>query len=85
MVKTPPSFIGSELLSNDSPNTAGGETSVTTSAPLTPVTVMTSTSENDLQVGFGKVTDPDVDSFMGYAAIVPEYCRLEGMLVKGIV
>ena len=83
--QNPPSFIGSELLSTDSPNTAGGETSVTTSAPLTPVTVMTSTSENDLQVGFGKVTDPDVDSFMGYAAIVPEYCRLEGMLVKGIV
>jgi xylulokinase len=81
----PPPFIGSELLSPDLSNTAGGETSSTTSAPLTPVTVMASTSENDLQVGLGKVTDPDVDSFMSYAAIVPEYCRLEGMLVKGIV
>ena len=83
--QNPVPFIGSELLSPDLSNTAGGETSATTSAPLTPVTVMTSTSENDLQVGLGKVTDPDVDSFMGYAAIVPEFCRLEGMLVKGIV
>jgi xylulokinase len=83
--QNPAPFIGSELLSPDLPNTLGGETSATTSAPLTPVTVMTSTSENDLQVGLGKVTDPDVDSFMTYAAIVPEYCRLESMLVKGIV
>ena len=80
--QNPAPFISSESLSPDPSNT---ETSATTSAPLTPVTVMTSTSENDLQVGLGKVTDPDVDSFMGYAAIVPEYCRLEGMLVKGIV
>ena len=83
--QNPPPFINSELLAQDPPNTTGGETSATTSAPLTPVTVMTSTSENDLQVGLGKVTEPDVDSFMSYAAIVPEYCRLEGMLVKGIV
>jgi xylulokinase len=82
--QNPAPFIGSELLSPDTSNIAGGET-LTTSAPLTPVTVMSSTSENDLQVGLGKVTDPDVDSFMGYAAIVPEYCRLESMLVKGIV
>lgn len=83
--QNPAPFISSELLPPDPSNTAGGETSATTSAPLTPVTVMTSTSESDLQVGLGKVTDPDVDSFMSYAAIVPEYCRLEGMLVKGIV
>lgn len=80
--QNPVPFIGSELLP---PDTSTTETITTTSAPLTPVTVMTSTSENDLQVGLGKVTDPDVDSFMSYAAIVPEYCRLEGMLVKGIV
>ena len=83
--QNPAPFIGPESLSPDPSNNAGGETSSTTSAPLTPVTVMTSTSENDLQVGLGKVTDPDVDSFMGYAAIVPEYCRLEGMLVKGLL
>ena len=83
--QNPAPFIGSELLSPDPSNTAGNETTVTTSAPLTPVTVMTSTSESDLQVGLGKVTDPDVDSFMSYASIVPEYCRLESMLIKGIV
>lgn len=83
--QNPVPFISSELLSPDPTNAMGGETTATTSAPLTPVTVMTSTSEGDLQVGLGKVTDPDVDSFMSYAAIVPEYCRLESMLVKGIV
>lgn len=83
--QTPSPFISSELLSPDPSTTTGGEPTVTTSAPLTPVTVMTSTVESDLQVGLGKVTDPDVDSFMSYAAIVPEYCRLESMLVKGIV
>jgi xylulokinase len=46
---------------------------------------MTTSSESDLQLGLAKVTEPDVDAFLGYAAIVPEYCRLEGMLVKGIV
>jgi xylulokinase len=83
--QNPTPFIGSELLSPDLSNTAGGEGIVTTSAPLTPVTVMISSLESDLQVGLGKVADPDVDSFMSYAAIVPEYCRLESMLVKGIV
>ena len=73
-----------------SPDPSGGSTSgdgsaSTTSVPLTPVTAMTTTSDADLQIGLAKVTEPDVDSFMGYAAIVPEYCRLEGMLVKGIV
>lgn len=67
------------------PSTSGDGTALTPSAPLTPVTAMTSTSESDLQIGLARVTEPDVDSFMGYAAIVPEYCRLEGMLVKGIV
>lgn len=75
---------------NQSPDPSGGSASAdgtasTTSAPLTPVTAMTTTSDSDLQIGLAKVTEPDVDSFMGYAAIVPEYCRLEGMLVKGIV
>ena len=83
--QNPAPFISSELLSPDPSNATGSETTATTSAPLTPVTVMTTTLENDLQIGLGKVTDPDVDSFMSYAAIVPEYCRLESMLVKGIV
>ncbi|PCH34913.1 actin-like ATPase domain-containing protein [Wolfiporia cocos MD-104 SS10] len=56
------------------------------SAPtaLTPVTAMP-TSEAETQLGLAKVADPDVDAFMSYAAIVPEYCRLEGLLVKSIV
>ena len=42
------------------------------------------TSEPELQLGLAKVADPDVDAFMAYAAIVPEYCRLEGLLVKAV-
>ena len=43
------------------------------------------TTEAELQLGLAKVADPDVDAFMSYAAIVPEYCRLEGLLVKNLV
>jgi xylulokinase len=32
-----------------------------------------------------KVAEPDQDSFMQYAALVPEYCRLEGLVVRGAV
>jgi xylulokinase len=49
-----------------------------------PVTALP-TSESETQVGLAKVAEPDVDAFMAYAAIVPEYCRLEGMLVKALV
>ncbi|OBZ73108.1 putative D-xylulose kinase A [Grifola frondosa] len=57
-----------------------------TSTPtaLTPVTAMP-TSEAETQMGLAKVAEPDVDAFMSYAAIVPEYCRLEGLLIKAIV
>ncbi|THH00573.1 hypothetical protein EW026_g1991 [Hermanssonia centrifuga] len=51
---------------------------------LVPVTALP-TSEAELQLGLAKVAEPDVDAFMSYASIVPEYCRLEGMLVKSIV
>ena len=61
---------------------AGRRTSTTTS--LTPVTALPS-SEAEIQIGLAKVAEPDVDAFMSYAAIVPEYCRLEGLLVKSIV
>jgi xylulokinase len=78
------------LDANSSPDPTGGSGSTDnitapTSVPLTPVTAMSTSSDSDLQIGLAKVAEPDVDSFMGYAAIVPEYCRLEGMLVKGIV
>ena len=55
-----------------------------TSATLMPVTALP-TGEAETQVGLAKVAEPDVDAFMAYAAIVPEYCRLEGMLVKALV
>ena len=51
---------------------------------LAPVVALP-TSEAEIQLGLGKVAEADVDAFMGYAAIVPEYCRLEGMLVKALV
>ncbi|KAF7290824.1 hypothetical protein MIND_01323600 [Mycena indigotica] len=56
----------------------------TTPTPLTPVSALP-TGEAESQVGLAKVAEPDADAFLAYAAIVPEYCRLEGMLVKGIV
>ncbi|RDX42251.1 actin-like ATPase domain-containing protein [Lentinus brumalis] len=82
----------------DAPSTAfttpdlGGLTSsnpqdsTTPVAPSTlqPVTAMP-TSDAELQLGLAKVAEPDVDAFMSYAALVPEYCRLEGLLIKAIV
>jgi xylulokinase len=68
-----------------SPDTNGTPaTPTTTSTPLTPVTAMP-TSDAEAQIGLAKVAEPDVDAFMTYAAIVPEYCRLENMLVKSLV
>jgi xylulokinase len=62
-----------------------GEASATaSSAALMPVTALP-TSEAETQVGLAKIAEPDIDAFMAYAAIVPEYCRLEGMLVKALV
>ncbi|KIP02227.1 hypothetical protein PHLGIDRAFT_130858 [Phlebiopsis gigantea 11061_1 CR5-6] len=81
-------FTTPELGAGGSPNpaSAGGSSDqapVTTTA-LVPVTALP-TSEGELQLGLAKVAEPDVDAFMSYAAIVPEYCRLEGLLVKSIV
>ncbi|KAJ7226725.1 D-xylulose kinase [Mycena pura] len=56
----------------------------TTPTPLTPVAPLP-TGEAEAQIGLAKVAEPDMDAFLAYAAIVPEYCRLEAMLVKGIV
>ncbi|KAJ7457348.1 hypothetical protein FB451DRAFT_593352 [Mycena latifolia] len=64
-------------------NGAGNGTP-TTPTPLTPVSALP-TGDAEAQVGLAKVAEPDADAFLAYAAIVPEYCRLEGMLVKGIV
>ncbi|KAI9507061.1 actin-like ATPase domain-containing protein [Russula earlei] len=64
--------------------TAGDAAPAISTAALMPVTALP-TSEGETQVGLAKVAEPDVDAFMAYAAIVPEYCRLEGMLVKALV
>lgn len=63
---------------------AGEATASGSTAALMPVTALP-TSEAETQVGLAKVAEPDFDAFMAYAAIVPEYCRLEGMLVKALV
>jgi len=52
--------------------------------PLTPVVALP-TSDGEAQIGWAKVAEPDSDAFLTYASIVPEYCRLEGLLVKGLV
>jgi len=67
-----------------SPDPNGTPATPTTSTPLTPVTAMP-TLDAEAQIGLAKVAEPDVDAFMTYAAIVPEYCRLENMLVKSLV
>lgn len=64
--------------------TASEAGAATGTAPLMPVTALPA-SEAETQVGLAKIAEPDVDAFMAYAAIVPEYCRLEGMLVKALV
>jgi xylulokinase len=72
-----------------SPLPSGAGTPTGTGAPvsttaLVPVTALP-TAEAEAQLGFAKVAEADVDAFMSYAALVPEYCRLESMLVKGLV
>lgn len=80
-------FTTPEIGSSGSPNPAnptGAEPQPVTTTALVPVTAL-QTSDAELQLGLAKVAEPDVDAFMSYAAIVPEYCRLEGLLVKAIV
>lgn len=77
---------GTSLLSAG-PGTSGSGTGAgtpTTPTPLTPVVAL-ATSDTEAQIGLAKVAEPDVDAFMSYAAIVPEFSRLETMVVKGIV
>ncbi|KAF5368103.1 hypothetical protein D9758_004385 [Tetrapyrgos nigripes] len=62
----------------------GNASSGTAPTPLTPVVAL-QTGDSEAQLGLAKVAEPDLDSFLAYAAIVPEYHRLEGMLIKSIV
>ncbi|KAF8740438.1 xylulokinase, partial [Rhizoctonia solani] len=43
------------------------------------------TDESDALLGLAKVAEGDMDAFSAYAALIPEWCRLEGMLVRGVV
>ncbi|KAJ1304055.1 hypothetical protein OPQ81_008463 [Rhizoctonia solani] len=43
------------------------------------------TDESDALLGLAKVAEGDMDAFAAYAALVPEWCRLEGMLIRGVV
>ncbi|KAF8129871.1 hypothetical protein EV363DRAFT_1336911 [Boletus edulis] len=67
-----------------SPGPNGGSTPAPQTTSLTPVTAMP-TADSEAQIGLAKVAEADVDAFMTYAAIVPEYCRLESMLCKTLV
>lgn len=81
---TPDLGLGNPGVISPGLGTNGSVATPTTPTPLTPVVALP-TSDSEAQVGLAKVAEPDLDAFMTYAAIVPEYCRLEGMLVKGIV
>lgn len=78
-------------LSGSASGVVGGGTNGGTPTPsagataLVPVTALPSTTDAELQLGLARVAEADVDAFMAYASLVPEYCRLEGMLVKGLV
>ncbi|KAK2463303.1 hypothetical protein APHAL10511_004958 [Amanita phalloides] len=63
---------------------SGNGTTPTTPTPLTPVIALP-TADAETQIGLAKVAEPDLDAFLSYASIVPEFCRLEAMLIKGIV
>ncbi|KAG9318826.1 hypothetical protein JVU11DRAFT_930 [Chiua virens] len=76
-------FTTPELGGSTSPGT-NGAAAVPQTTSLTPVTAMP-TADSEAQIGLAKVAEADVDAFMTYAAIVPEYCRLESMLCKTLV
>jgi len=76
-------FTTPDLGGGASPGANGGAAAPQTTS-LTPVTAMP-TADSEAQIGLAKVAEADVDAFMTYAAIVPEYCRLESMLCKTLV
>lgn len=60
---------------------SSGGTGIT---PLTPIGALP-TADAEAQVGWTKVAEPDTDAFMAYASIIPEFVRLEGLLIKSLV
>ena len=81
----------STAFTSPDPNNPSSQTQPTTPTaalpgvtPLTPVSAM-QTGDAEAQLGWLKVAEPDADAFMAYASIIPEFSRLEGMLLKSIV
>jgi xylulokinase len=83
---TPDLGTGGVSPSTHSSSNASGVTAPnsSTTTKLTPIMAMP-TADLEAQIGLAKVAEPDTDAFLTYASIVPEYCRLEGVLVKGLV
>jgi len=74
----------SSMTSASTAQTSPGGTGTPNSAvPMNVSITPLPTAEEDLQMGLCRVAEADWDSFMTYASIVPEFCRVEGMLVKG--
>ena len=69
--------------SNASTSGSNGMTPMTLT-PLTPVMALP-TADVEAQMGLAKVTKPDLDAFLSYASIISEFCRVETMMIKGIV
>ncbi|EJT98275.1 hypothetical protein DACRYDRAFT_24727 [Dacryopinax primogenitus] len=63
----------------------GESPSASGSPAAMPEVVGLQTDEADVLLGLRKLADSDIDAFMGYAAIVPEFLRLERMLAMGTV
>lgn len=99
VASSPAAAVSAGYTGNLTLNTAFGSTSppgtatpipqsaaaVPTSQPATLSVAPLPSEDADIDVGLVKVSDSDIDSFMMYAALVPEYCRLEGMLVRALV
>ena len=85
-LNTSPGSLGLGGYSN-SAAVGGGplSASLTSAGPVSINVSPLPTDDTDLEVGLVKVAEADFDSFMTYAALVPEYCRLEGMLVRALV
>ena len=77
--------IGTGITSPSSIGTSAYSPSPNSAIPVTISVTPLHTDDKDGQAGLLMVSEADHDSFMTYAAIVPEYCRLEGMLIKNLV
>ena len=86
------SSIGAPLTACTTPDAKGFEHSALSSGlpptpgveALVPVAALP-TGEGEAQLGLAKVAEEDLDAPVAQGAPAPEFCSLEGMLVKGLV